>query len=332
MYLPDQIKYIKTVCKRKNYKFVLYDKHSGYLASVQKNKKKIFLGTGFICSYPINTATAFTISVDKSHTYNILRSSGFNVPTGDYFFLSEKYSLIRGKGKNISDAIKYAKKIGFPVFVKPNDGSRGELAQIIFNTNELIYHLLKISKKHNIGIIQEVISGNEFRIFVIDGKPIFSYMRIKPYLIGDGLFSIRKQLLIINKERIGKGLEKISENNGILLKSLEEKSLCLDDILEIGDKLEYTSSANISGGGEIGKISTKFTDQLNLFCKSLFNITGLRVFAVDLFSNKFITENFENYKIIEINGNPSLSGLEVIGKEELIYNIWDEILEKSFEL
>ena len=331
MYIPDQIRYIQRACTKLGYKFELYDKHSGYLACVEHKTNKLLIGTGLICSYPLNSATSFSISVDKAHTYNNLLINGYNIPVGEYFFLSRKYNAVRGLGKNIYDAILYAQKIGFPVFVKPNDGSRGELAQIIFNENELIYHLMRISERHNICLIQEFISGYEYRIFILDGIPIFAYNRIKHVIIGDGILPIKSKLEKINSERIGKGLDVILEDNGLIQNSLSEKKLKITDILKKGEILEYTSSANISGGGEVGVIHDKFSSNVEKFCSKLALISNLRVCAIDLFSSKNEFEDIlDDYKIIEINGNPSLSGLEHANRMDLIDKIWTDVLFKYF--
>lgn len=174
--IPANLYVLKKICRELSLSFRIVDNFSNNLAEVSNGKKKFFAGARKTGMYPLNSGNSAGLVNDKAWTYMVLKRYGYKIPKGQYFFLKKDYRKKRGLGQEIEDAIKYTED-KYPVFVKPNDGSLGILAEKINNEKSLIKHLKKISKNYHIAIIQENIKMPEYRIFSIDGEIEFIYQK-----------------------------------------------------------------------------------------------------------------------------------------------------------
>ncbi len=328
---PDQMRNIKRACEAAGYRFVNCDEHSGYLARVEHGDQFVYLGTGAICAYPLNSATAFTLATDKTFTYRILSDAGLPVPVGESFFITERFSGLRGGGKSLDAARDYAGKQGYPLFVKPNSGSRGAFARIVQNDDELVQSLKSMCQSHYMAIVQEIVRGEEFRIFSIDGVPQFAYRKRKPVLYGDGKHSVKQLVDSLNRERNSRGLDPLSLDQGELANHMANQGFTASSVLLEGETLQYTSALTISEGGEVLDFTTELTESVRLLCETITTQLDLRVFAVDLISQSDNVGDLpDDYKIIEVNANPSMTSLEKMGRMDVIEKIWGDILGKYF--
>ena len=111
-------------------------------------------------------------------TKRVLKKFGFRIIKGKAFYIRKPLSegtAIKPKD-SVQAAYAYAKKITYPVFVKPNSGSRGKHARIIFNETGFRKH---VSVMRNDGVISFLVEKftdrPEYRIFVVGGKVEFMY-------------------------------------------------------------------------------------------------------------------------------------------------------------
>jgi len=184
--IPRLLLILKKACQRFDYEWRLADDYAHNLVEVRGKKKSFFAGNGKIGVYPLNSNFSAQLASDKAWCYKILKRAGFKIPEGDSFFLQDEYRQLRGDGKELKDAFTCAKALGYPIFVKPNSGLSGILAEVIYSEAELKNHLTAISKNSPIALIQEKIDLPEYRIFVLDGRVRFAYQKILPQILGDG--------------------------------------------------------------------------------------------------------------------------------------------------
>jgi len=83
-------------------------------------RKRYFMGS----TLDLNSVGASDVAKDKGYAAFFMKRMGYPVASGDAFF-SSKHCRAIGSRKNVDAAYRYAKKIGFPVVVKPNSGSQG---------------------------------------------------------------------------------------------------------------------------------------------------------------------------------------------------------------
>ena len=286
-------------------------------------------GTGRINAYPLNDAPAASVARDKVFTYQVLEKAGIRVPDYDYYFLHDAYRTVRGDGREREDIAAGAARIGYPLFVKPLDGSRGNLAEIVSTPQELSLQIDRIAPIHHGLIVQRVLSGPEYRLFMIDDDALFLYRRKPPFFVGDGARTIADFLAEENDHRIANGLSPITSDSPFLTKSLSENGLAIDQPLVEGLRFAYLATANISAGGEISDFTETVPEPLVQWGYRILSALSLRVGAIDFFAPGGLAD-LDRLDLIEVNSNPSVAGLLHAGHDTTVERIWRLVCRKYF--
>lgn len=272
--------------------------------------------------YPLNPKFAEQLADDKSVTKRFLKKFGFRVIKGKIFYIpnsQRKLTSIKSKDRSTA-AFDYAEKISYPVFVKPNSGSRGANARIIFNKAGLKRHVEHL-KNEGVGafLVEKFTVRPEYRIFVVNGKVEFMYRKQRMTITGTGKHTIQELLQ-------EKSYEPDSEYLKGLLRNVKKT---ISSVLEHDRELFMQETANISLGAQITEYREKVPKKLDAWAKRLGDTVGLDVMGVDVFT-KGDWDEPEKYLIIEINSNPALSGIYAKGHKDKAYEIWGKIMKKFF--
>ncbi|MEM9220081.1 MAG: hypothetical protein AAGD25_37860 [Cyanobacteria bacterium P01_F01_bin.150] len=323
--MPDQAKLIKESSNKLGYKYTDLDEGNGYLIKVENKGNYVFLSSGSICSYPINSATSVGLASDKSHSARILTSMGLPCIPGNHFFVTDSHVKLRNPGHEYSDAFDYAEKLGYPIFCKPNSGSRGDFAERINSKRSLREYIETVKQKYTSILIQKFIVGKEYRLFCFDDDVIFGYKKSPNYLVGDGVCTISEQIDNYNESIQGIGISSINKRN--LVDFLGERNRSLASILAKDEKLYIQGRANLSTGGEISDFSTIPNEELSKLSLSCSKVMNLRICGVDIID---VSEHNDLSKlmVLEINGNPSLSSLMESERMSIAIDIWVRLLKE----
>lgn len=271
--------------------------------------------------YPINYKFAEHLVDDKALTKRVLKKFGFRVIRGKQFHISAPIAGTKVLSSDtVSASYKYAKKIKYPVFVKPNNGSRGANARIIFNETGLRKHVAKM-KKDGVSsyLVEKFTSRAEYRIFVVGGKPQFMYKKQRASIIGTGLHTIQELI-----SQAG-----ITPDEYYLNALLRWEKKTMRTVLKHKKELTMQETANISLGAKITDYSEKIPKSIHEWTKHLYNTVGLEVFAVDVFV-KGRPDETNKFLIIEINSNPALAGIYSKGHQDKAFEIWGKVMKKFF--
>ena len=268
-----------------------YGKHFEYLLGGKSSK------TSAPASYAVE---------NKDLSKSLLHRANISVAEGKLFHKSE-----------INEANQFIKKIGYPIVVKKNDGSRGNLVFIgIKNQKDYNLAIKKILKKNNYVLIEKEFNGIEFR-FVASRDKVFAVTNREPAnVIGDGIYNI-KELIKVKNSDLKRGedyrspLVKIKIDKTIK-QNLFEQGININYIPNKGEKIylrKEDSSSTISMGGD----SIDVTDQVHpdikkIAIKTIKAIPGLAYAGVDFMTNQDISKKptKNSYIIIEINSSPGI--------------------------
>src|ERR1035438_6115165 len=124
---PDQALYIEHVCKKRGIEFLDLDNGYGTVLLLRWKEQTLPIAMGKACVYPINSAPAMAISLDKGFTNTYL--SYFAIPNlgGKFYFLNEHYKRLRRPGTELSDAHELLKQMNYRAF-----GARPAQALVVF--------------------------------------------------------------------------------------------------------------------------------------------------------------------------------------------------------
>ena len=144
----------------------------------------------------INLQASARIAKDKAYTAYFLGKAGYPVIPGKTFFVENiverRPKLAEWEFDRGTDAAcRYAESIGYPVIVKPNDGAEGKGVFLARDEADMRAALKDIFTKHETALVQERVSGRDYRVLVFDGDIVAAYERVPLNVVGDGTSTIR---------------------------------------------------------------------------------------------------------------------------------------------
>jgi cyanophycin synthetase len=249
-----------------------------------------------ICSE--TSGLAIDVACDKLLTKELLSNQCIPIAKG-------------GRIQNSLDLLLKAESIGYPIVIKPRYGNQGKGVFVnIKNEKQALEAYNILSKSYSDIMIEQFIVGRDFRVCVVDGKVIAVAERIPPYVIGDGLRTVKELIDEINKDdRRGRGHEKPLTKikfDEALDAYIGKNGYNLSSVLPKDCKLILRENANLSTGG----VAIDCTD---IICEENIEIlrraaiaVGLNICGIDVCCNDISKPLTEGGAIIEINAAPGI--------------------------
>ncbi len=306
--LPQLTALIKKLAPKVGAKIVIEPEWGLAFQLVYKNG----VTRSFIQHYlDLNHMASATISADKGHAKFFIEKLGYPVAKGTTVY-SDVWAKTIKSDNTIDYGIKYARKSGYPLVVKPNSLSQGKDLYVVYSQKELVSGLKDIFKNDRVAIIERYLPGRDYRIVVLDGEVLHAYERIPFSVVGDGKKTIAT--LIKNKKIIlrGKNVTPNPADRRIKMK-LSHQGYSLNTILTKGEKVSLLYNANLSAGAEDIDVTNTMHQSFKKNAVDLTKKMGLRLCGVDLMVTQGdISKNPKDcaYYIIEINSAIGLDPLE----------------------
>lgn len=270
-------------------------------------------------SLDLNHIASADIARDKDYAKFFMKKRGYPVAEGKTIF-SNYWAKAIESNRTISYGVKYAKKLGYPVIVKPNSKSQGSDVALVWNKKELTSALHKVFKGDKVALIEKYLPGKDYRVVVLDREIISAYERITLSVTGDGKSSILDLLKRKQKDFILKNRDtRINFRDSRIKLKLKRLGYSFNSILSKGQKIFLLDNANLSTGGDSVDVTNIIHNEFKKIAVNLTKNMGLRISGVDIMIRKGdITQNPKNcsYYIIEINAAPGLDHYVTTGKEQ----------------
>jgi cyanophycin synthetase len=270
-----------------------------WVSSRGKNKELLF-----DIALPLTTFPAGWVASDKILTKVLLKRAGVCVSDGKYFTAGQT-----------SDIISYAKKLKFPVVLKPAVGTHGDHVYPNIETpeelEENLQFLVRELGQNRYIILEKYIPGDEFRIFITKKGDWACVKRTPPTITGDGKQSIIQIIQIENYKRMHPRVTCLCEIklDDVLFKTLEKQELTLDSIPAKRQVIQLRTGTNVSKGGNCEEVTPRVHRSVaDLAKKVLKAVPGLSLVGIDLICSD-ITQDIRKqpYAVCEINSAPGLS-------------------------
>ena len=280
----------------------------------------------------INTMGASDIARDKGYTRHFLMQADFPVAEGRTFLSASWAKKLNTPSRGgIINAWKYAKRLGLPVFVKPNSKSQGTgVAKA--RTEEEFRLAAKLAFKYDqVIVVEKALTGKDYRVVILDGEVISAYERIPLAITGDGTASIYDLLLFKQRQFVASGRDTIIKfDDPRLRNNLDRMNLTLDSILEDGREIQLLDNANLSSGGMSIDVTERIHPSFKRISAAIAEYMGLRFTGVDLMINGDITQEARagNYWVIEVNSAPGLDHYASMGdtQRRIVDNLYLKVL------
>ena len=190
-------------------------------------------------SSDLNPLGASSIAQDKDYANFFMKRMGYPTIRGEAF-LSDDWAKMIGSPRNKQAAFRFARKLGFPLIIKPNSGSQGGNVQLVHSKKEFFKGLKAIFRRDRVALVQKQVIGRDYRIVVLDNE-VISATNVFPSVIGDGRSSI---LSPQRKQREFVACRDTARCDGRIRLKLKDQ-LCHDSVLKKGEKY-FIDNANLS--------------------------------------------------------------------------------------
>jgi cyanophycin synthetase len=240
---------------------------------------------------------AVELASDKEETNKILATLGLPVP---------RQELVQSEGQ----AVRAARRIGFPVVTKPYNGNHGRGISIRLTTDEEVVQGYAAAREHSRSVIVETfLEGDDHRLLVVNGELVAATRRTPGHVVGDGVHTITQLVELVNQDpRRGVGHEKVLtrlELDAQAAKMLERAGLAVDSVPEAGQGVFLRSTANLSTGGTATDVTDVIHPDNREMAERAVRAIGLDVGGVDFLSTD-ITRSYREIGggICEVNAAP----------------------------
>ncbi len=240
---------------------------------------------------------AVELASDKEETNRILSQLGLPVP---------RQELVQSE----EGAVRAARRIGYPVVVKPYNGNHGRAVAIHLTSEDAVRGAFEAAREVSRSVIVEsYIAGSDHRLLVVDGELVAATKRTPGNVVGDGVHTVAELVEITNQDpRRGVGHEKVLTR--LELDFQAERLLSLlgytaDTVPPAGETVYLRSTGNLSTGGT----ATDVTDVIHPDNAEM-AVRAIRAIGLDVGGVDFLTEDItRSYKeaggaICEVNAAP----------------------------
>jgi cyanophycin synthetase len=252
------------------------------------------------------TMTDFTsviatdITSDKHRTKRILARAGLPVPAGEVAAIEE-------------DAVRAARRIGFPVLLKPLDANDGRGISGRLETEEAVRAAFPIAAaEHPTVVVERFAWGRDHRVVVVDGRVVAVAERVPAHVVGDGRRTIaalaeeenrnpRRDLLGPDPTLVPLPLDDLTAE------FLARSGRSFETVPAAGETVHLRPTANISTGGT----SVDRTDEIHprnaVLCVLAAAAVGLDIAGLDVLTDDISVPFDENgATILEVNASPGI--------------------------
>ena len=246
-------------------------------------------------------AMAEYIAQNKELTRELLAAIGVPVPQGRSV-------------KNADDAWAAAQEVGLPVVVKPQFGNHGRgVTTNLWTKAEVMAaydDALPETSTRSI-IVERYAVGCDHRLLVIGDKLIAAAYREPPFVIGDGIHTIRELVETINRD------PRRSDDHATVLTRIRlceiaeavvaAQNFTFESVPADGVKVLIRNNANLSVGGTAADVTERVHPEVAARAVEAAQMIGLDVAGIDVIAQD-ISRPLEEQGgvILEVNAGPGL--------------------------
>jgi cyanophycin synthetase len=242
---------------------------------------------------------AVDIASDKKLTNRLLDSAGLPVPRSEV--IAEE-----------DEAVAAARRLGYPVVVKPLDGNHGRGVALDLRDEDAVRaafpEALRQSRSKDV-IVETYLAGNDYRCLVIGGRLAAVAERVPASVTGDGVRTVRALVDETNADpRRGIGHEKVLTRIRLDANAeaiLEDQGLTPDSVPEEGLLVKLALTGNMSTGGtSIDRTMEAHPDNVEI-AETAARVVGLDVAGIDFICPDITVPVRETGGgIVEVNAAP----------------------------
>ena len=214
--------------------------------------------------------------------------------------------------RSAEEAISQARRIGYPVVLKPLDGNHGRGVCINLTTPEEVAEAFATAASESRAksvIVETYLTGKDYRILVVNNEVVAVAERVPAHVVGDGEHTIQELIDITNSDpRRGVGHEKILTRihiDGQTMEVLERDGRTLEDIPAVDELVQLKLTGNMSTGGtSIDRTDDIHSDNIEI-ARQAAMVVGLDIAGIDFITPDIsLSARQTGGGIVEVNAGP----------------------------
>jgi cyanophycin synthetase len=239
------------------------------------------------------------LAANKDYARRIMTMAGLPVP---------RYVRVHSQG----DAIEAARRIGYPVVVKPNNGKMGQAVSVGVTGRQQVRDAYRLARQFDRSVlVEELIPGADYRMLVINGRLEAAAWRVPAHVVGDGIHSVSELVDMVNADpRRGEGPTSswtrivVDERS---LRLLADAGHALSSVPATGEVVYLRRNANTSDGGTAEDVTDIVHPDNREIAERAARAIGLDIAGVDFLTVDISRSLWETGGVIcEINSRPGI--------------------------
>jgi len=262
------------------------------------------------------------LACDKEDTKFLLTQAEVEVPRGE----------IISKESSLEAACRYVR---YPLVIKPIDGNHGRGITVNINTYEEALEAFHAAKKVSAKVIVEkFITGEDYRLLVINHRLVAAAKRSPAHVVGDGKSTVQQLVDQVNSDpRRGFGHENVLTMitmNDLTKTIIAAKGYNEDSVIPSGEKLILKDTANLSTGGTAEDV-TDIVHPANVsMAERISKIIDLDICGIDIMTSD-ISQPLSDTggAVLEVNAGPGFR-MHLAPTKGLPRNVAAPVVDKLF--
>jgi cyanophycin synthetase len=264
------------------------------------------------------------LACDKEDTKHLLEQAEIEVPRGD---------IIR-RERSLKEACRY---VGYPLVIKPVDGNHGRGITVdIQNYEDALqaYHHAKDSSRSGAIIVEKFITGEDYRLLVINNVLVAGAIRTPAHVIGNGESTVQELIDKVNSDpRRGFGHENVLTKittNELTQTIIKDAGYTLESIIAKGERLILKDTANLSTGGTAEDITDIIHPANVSMAERISKIIDLDICGIDIMTTDISKPLSDTGgAVLEVNAGPGFR-MHLAPTTGLPRNVAAPVIDKLF--
>lgn len=244
---------------------------------------------------PLTSAVAVACCDDKRITTRLLARAGIAVAQ-------------QMEAKTRAANAEFLQAYG-AIVVKPARGEQGRGVSVGVRDPEALAHAVERAREvSEVVLLEEVVSGSDLRVIVIDNEVVAAAVRRPPEVVGTGRDSIERLIVEQSRRRQAetRGHSRIPCDDETR-RLVREAGYELSEILPEGERLTVRRTANLHTGGTIHDVTAALHPHLAAVSRYAARALDIPVVGLDLMVPD---PTGDAYSVIEANERPGLANHE----------------------
>ncbi len=266
------------------------------------------------------------LACDKEDTKFLLEQAEVEVPRGD---------IIR-RESSLEEACRY---VGYPLVIKPVDGNHGRGITVDIQNYEDALEAFKNAKESSRSgaiIVEKFVTGEDYRLLVINNVLVAAALRTPAHVVGDGKSTIQELIDEVNKDpRRGYGHEKVLTQitvNELTEGIIKAAGCTLESVIPEGEMFVLKDTANLSTGGTAEDILDIVHPANVAMAERISKIIDLDICGIDVMTTDITKPLSETGgAVLEVNAGPGFR-MHLAPTKGLPRNVAAPVIDKLFPI